>query len=273
MKKLLVGMVVLLSVTAFVNAADQMAEEDMGVTVDLSYTSKYIWRGFDILDNVGAFQPSINLDLGSGFSANVWMSYAGSSGTNGLDASSPTVAGASRVNLTEYDYTLAYDGTAYEDCPWKTNYQVGWRYYDYIDTSSKDSDVQEVFLTGSMPALTGCAAVPHFGVLQMWPAKGEGLNRAYSGTIYLMGFDYGFTLDQAPELPMTFSWDIVYNDGTGGASVDHDWSHMVWGLKTAMTCPMTGAKVVPAVYFQNSFEDSVNNEDELWASISYAFSF
>ncbi|MHC4881825.1 MAG: TorF family putative porin [Planctomycetota bacterium] len=269
MKKLLVVMVVLLSVAGFVNAAEQAAAEDMGVTVDLSYTTKYIWRGFDILDDVGAFQPSVNLDLGSGFSANIWMSYAGSSGT--------TDGGLSRVNLTEYNYTLAYDGTAYEDCPWKTNYQFGWRYYDYIDTPSKDNDVQEVFLTGEMPALTGCGAVPHFGVFQMWEAtKGASkatTGRDYSGTIYLMGFSYGFTLDQAPELPMTFTWDIVYNDGTGGEDVDHDWSHMVWGLKTSMTCPMTGAKVVPAVYFQNSFDDSVNNEDELWASISYAFSF
>jgi hypothetical protein len=128
-----------------------------------------------------------------------------------------------------------------------------------------------------MPALMDNGVVPHFGVFQMWEAE-QGASKAttgrdYSGTIYLMGFDYGFTLDQAPELPMTFSWDIVYNDGTGAASVDHDWSHMVWGLKTAMTCPMTGAKIVPAVYFQNSFEDTVNTQDELWASISYAFSF
>jgi hypothetical protein len=276
MKKLLVGMVVLLSVAGFVNAAEQAdaaqtATDPMGITVDLSYTSKYIWRGFDILDNVGAFQPSINMDLGSGFSANVWMSYSGSSGHLNGDSST------SRVNLTEYDYTLAYNGTAYEDCPWKTNYQVGWRYYDFIDTPSKDNDVQEVFLTGSMPALMDNGVVPHFGVFQMWEAE-QGASKAttgrdYSGTIYLMGFDYGFTLDQAPELPMTFSWDIVYNDGTGAASVDHDWSHMVWGLKTAMTCPMTGAKIVPAVYFQNSFEDTVNTQDELWASISYAFSF
>ena len=36
---------------------------------------------------------------------------------------------------------------------------------------------------------------------------------------------------------------------------------------------MTGATVKPAVYFQNSFDDSVNNEDELWASLSYSFAF
>lgn len=258
-----------MGVAGVVNAAEQAVAEPMGVTVDLSWTSKYIWRGFDILDNTAAFQPSINMDLGSGFSANVWMSYAGSGGT--------TESGLSRVNLTEYDYTLAYDGTAYEDCAWKTNYQVGWRYYDYIDTPSKDNDVQEVFLTGSMPALMDNGIVPHFGVFQMWEAT-EGASKAttgrdYSGTIYLVGFGYGFTLDQAPELPMNFTWDIVYNDGTGGATVDHDWSHMLWGLSTSMTCPMTGATITPAVYFQNSFEDTVNTQDELWASLSYAFSF
>jgi hypothetical protein len=273
MKKLLVGMVVVLSVTAFVNAAEQAAAEDMGITVDLSYTSKYIWRGFDILDNTGAFQPSVNMDLGSGFFANVWMSYAGTSGTNGANASSPAVAGASHVNLTEYDYTLGYNGTAYEDCPWKTNYQVGWRYYDYIDTQTKGNDKQEVFLTGSMPALMDNGIVPHFGVFQMWNAKSYSGNTFTGGTIYLMGLGYGFTLDQAPELPMNFTWDIVYNDGVGGGTIDHDWSHMVWGLNTSMTCPMTGAKIVPGVYFQNSFEDTVNTQDELWASISYAFSF
>ena len=258
MKKLLVGMIVLLSVAGYVNAADQAAAEPMGITVDVSYTSKYIWRGFDLLDDKGAVQPSVNFDLGSGFSANVWMSYAGASGG---------------VNATEYDYTLAYDGTAYEDCAWKTNYQIGWRYYDYIDTQTKGTDQQEVFLTGSMPALMDNGIVPHFGVFQMWNAKSYSDNVFTGGTIYLMGLGYGFTLDQAPELPMNFTWDIVYNDGVGSDEIDHDWSHMVWGLNTSMTCPMTGASITPAVYFQNSMESSVNTQDELWASISYAFSF
>jgi hypothetical protein len=241
------------------------AADDLGITVDLSYTSKYIWRGFDVLDDVGAFQPSIDFDLGNGFSANLWMSYAGSGGT--------TVNNNSRVNLTEYNYTLAYSNSAFDDCPWKTDYMLGWRYYDYIDTATRDADVMEVFLVGEMPNLIEGGVVPHFGVFQMWPAKGSGANNDYAGTIYLMGFNYGFAFDQMPGLPLTFSWDIVYNDGTGSNAVDHDWSHMVWGLSTAMTCPMTGGKIVPAVYFQNSFERSVNTEDELWGSISYSFSF
>ena len=259
MKKLLVGMILLLGVVAVVNAEEAAPAQDMGVTVDLSYTTKYIWRGFDLLsDDDGAFQPSLNFDLGNGFNANVWMSY-------------PSTGG--HVDMTEYQYTLAYNGSALEDSAWKTNYQVGWRYYDFIKESSDTRDVQEVYLTGSMPALTGCGVVPHFGVFQMWAAQGNSVVNDWTGTIYLVGFGYDFTLDNAPELPMTFTWDIVYNDGTGGATVDHDWSHMVWGLKTTIDCPMTGAKLVPAVYFQNSFDTSVNTEDEFWASLSYSFSF
>jgi len=271
MKKLLVGMIVLLSVVAFVNAEETAAAvEDMGVTVDLSYTTKYIWRGFNVYDSHGAFQPSVNLDLGDGFSANVWMSYPVGSGQVG-------VVGGEGIGindeLTEYNYTLAYNGTAYEDCPWKTNYQIGWRYYDLIDVATKDADLQEVFLTGSMPALLDNGIVPRFGIFQMWNSESGGVTSGAAGTIYAMGFGYDFTLDQAPELPMSFSWDIVYNDGTGAAAVDHDWSHMVFALSTALNCPALGGKLIPAVYFQNSFEDTVNTEDELWAGISYSLSF
>lgn len=258
MKKLLVGIVVLGCAAAVASAAD------VKTTVDLTYASKYIWRGFDMLDDASAWQPSVNFGFDNGFSANVWASYAGTSGNEVM----------SRVNATEYHYTLAYSGTYAESCPWKTDYTVGWRYYDFIDMPTRDKDVQEAFAEFAMPTLLGdTGLVPRGAVYQMWDSKGEGLNEDFSGTIYAMGFGYNFKLDQAPELPMMFGWDIVYNDGTGGPDVDNDWSHMVWSLKTSFTCPLTGGKVVPGVYFQNSFEDTVNNEDELWGMISYALTF
>lgn len=241
------------------------AAQEWTTTVDLSYTSRYIWRGYDILDNAGAFQPSIDLSHESGFGASVWMSYPERGGwTNDL--------ADSRVNLTEYDYTVYYKGQALTGDAWETNYKIGWRYYDYIDTSSKAWDKQEVFVEAAMPKLTGNAVVPHVAVYQMWPSKSDMVNTFKSGTIYVMGFDYLLpTEEQIPNLPLTFSWDLVFNDGV--ASSDHDWSHMVWGLKTQMDCPMTGGKIVPAVYFQNSFEDTVNTSDEFWATVSYSFTF
>ena len=261
MKKLLMGaMLCGLASAAFAQEAVQVQE--WTTTLDLSYTCKYIWRGFDRLDNAGAFQPSIDFLHESGFGANLWMSYPERGGSTSMIDS--------RVNATEYNYTLYYTGTALSDC-WETNYRLGWRYFDFIDTASEDADLQEVFIEAEMPKLTGTPMTPHLAVYQLWPAQGGGAVSDTAGTIYLAGFSYGWTFDEMPELPMSFSWDIVFNDGAGGSEVDHDWSHMVWGLKTQMQ--MGTAKLVPAVYFQNSFDNSVNNEDELWGSLSYLLTF
>ena len=263
MRKVLVGLLVLWSVAAVANAAN-IGGQEVGVTVDATYVTKYIWRGFDLLDDKGAFQPSVDFDFGNGFSFNVWGSLAGSSRGGGS---------LSTVNAEEWDYTLAYSGTMNESCPWKTDYTIGWRFYDFPDMASNDADAQEIFLSMAFPELVGGGVTPHAAFMQMWPSEGKGAVDDYSGGIYLFGFTYGFTTDQAPDLPMTFGWDIVYNDGTGSQTVDSDWSHMVWSLSTSMTCPMTGATITPGIYYQNSFEDSVNTEDELWASISYSFGF
>lgn len=263
MKKLLVAMMLVWSVGAVVNAAE-MADDGVDVTFDVTYASKYLWRGFNLFGENGAMQPSLDVALDNGLSFNVWASYPQGSGAE---------------DATEYDYTVAYSNTVLEDSVWKTDYSVGWRYYDLIKLSSDAADMQEIFVEAEMPALVGGGMIPHLAWYQMW--EGDDGATAYSklqGAILVMGFDYNFTLDQAPELPMTFTWDLVYNDGTGvvdiGSDVDHDWSHMVCGLSTSMTCPATGGTLTPAVYFQNTFDDSVNPRgDELFATLSYTFSF
>lgn len=262
MKKLLVLAVVLCGVLPAVQAAD-VAGTDVGVTLDVTFMTKYIWRGFDLYDDKAAWQPSVDLDFGNGFGANVWASYAGASGS---------------VDGTEYNYTLYYRNSIMEDC-YKTDYKVGWRYYDFIDGPSRGvtnvigPDAQELFLEFAMPQLVGNGFTPHGAIYHMWKARSGGGVTYPTGQIYVMGFNYDWKFDQAPDLPMTFSWDIVYNDGVGSSAVDHDWSHMLWGLKTNFKCPMTGATVTPALYFQNSFESSVNTQDELFAGLSYALKF
>jgi hypothetical protein len=116
----------------------------------------------------------------------------------------------------------------------------------------------------------------------MWAAqRTDGASGINGGPMHDLGFDYNWTFDCAPELPMKFMWDIWYNDGTGtsvdsrGVShrADHDWSHILWGLSTNFRCPLTGAKITPAVWYQTSMDDSVNKNDEFWGGLSYALSF
>lgn len=263
MKKMVVMLVLCGLATS---AMAQEWNEGWTTTVDLSYTCKYMWRGFDILDNAGAFQPSIDFAHESGFGATLWMSYPERGGqTNEL---SPL----GRVNLTEYNYVLYYMGKALEGNCWETDYKVGYRYYDYIDNTSKALDSHEAFIEAEMPQLTGTAFVPRVAVYTIWPTSHDYRSGNY-GIFYQAGFSYLLpTEEELPNLPLTFSWYIQYIDGSN-IEADHDLSHMVWGLQTEMTCPMTGARIVPALYFQNSFDDSVNTQDEFWGSISYSFTF
>ena len=97
-----------------------VAENPMVFTLDATYVTKYIWRGFDVLDDKAAFQPSANLALENGLNFNVWSSFAGASKNDG---------NVSTVDATEYDYTVSYKNSFGEDC-YVTNYIVGWRYYD-----------------------------------------------------------------------------------------------------------------------------------------------
>ncbi len=79
MKKegILLAVVILLIAAAFVQAkqAEWYGEDRLGVTLDFTYASRYIWRGFDLYrSNDGAIQPSIDVDLcGTGFGFKIWL--------------------------------------------------------------------------------------------------------------------------------------------------------------------------------------------------------
>jgi hypothetical protein len=244
--------------------------QDWTTTVDFTYVCKYMWRGFDMYNNAGAYQPSVDFRHENGFGANVWMSIPDRGGAMDEDLQ------LGRWDMAELHYTLYYAGTMGEAC-YQTNYKIGYRYYDFFKMNSKDIDSHEAFIEAEFPQITGNAIVPHVAVYQMWPTSMDDSSdiaeEPSSTTFYQAGFSCLLpTEEQLPGLPLTFSWDLQFIDGDG-LLVDTDWSHMVWGLKTEFDCPMTGAKVIPAAYFQNSFEETVNNEDEFWVGLSYLFTF
>ena len=52
--------------------AHDEAEGVLGFTFDNTYSSKYMWRGYDLFGANGAYMPSLDADLfGTGWSINV----------------------------------------------------------------------------------------------------------------------------------------------------------------------------------------------------------
>ncbi len=71
------------------------------------------------------------------------------------------------------------------------------------------------------------------------------------------------------EQTLSLTWEITYNDGVYGSEAD--WSHSTGGLST--TFEWKGVAFAPAANYQWSFEDTVNDEDEFYASFGIAYSF
>jgi hypothetical protein len=253
--------IVILSITGAGFAA---GDGELGVTLDTTWVSKYIWRGIDRLDDKAAFQPSIDLDLfGTGFSANVWTSQAGASKNGG---------NISTVDAEEWNYSLAYNNTINEGDTTAVNYSVWYRFYDFPDMASKDADAQEVALAVSLPNICPGGVVPSYAAIRMWNSKSGGAASGLGGWIHVFALNYGLVIDGF-EPTIDLGWDLTYNDGAGvgGGVVSHDWSHMTWSVGSSFD--VGPGTFTPAIYFQNSMDDSVNDEDEIWTSLSYTMKF
>ena len=79
------GKAVLMILAAVIVAGSTARAEEgssLGVTLDTTYVSKYVWHGYDIFDDHAAIQPSVAVDLfGTGLSVTVWGSIPAGTGS------------------------------------------------------------------------------------------------------------------------------------------------------------------------------------------------
>jgi hypothetical protein len=255
-KVILLTAVILLSATTFAQAQGELTG-----TVDVTFLSQYIWRGFEMYGEKSAIQPSLDLDLyDTGLGLNVLMLRANSSGYEASE---------------EMRYTLSYGNSLYEYETYATDYQVGWTYYDFPHVSS-DNDMQEYFATLSWPEIFPEGVVPSYTVIKMSAAQSNSPVSEIGGWLHILGLGYDLPVESLlPDIPeqiLHLSVAMVYNDSAGAAGVDSDWSHTVFGVSTDFDLG-NDCTLRPGVYYQSSWEDTVNPSDELWATVGVSYAF
>jgi len=57
-----------------------------------------------------------------------------------------------------------------------------------------------------------------------------------------------------------------------GKTVDHDWSHVVFGASTDYKLA-ENTYLTPGMYFQKSMDDSVNKSNEFWVKLGVKYLF
>ena len=256
----------------------QAQESELHGSVDFTYQSKYIWRGFDVYDDKSAMQPSIDVDLfGSGLGVSVMGHRANSSG---FEASE------------RWDYTLYYQNGLFQEEDLALMYRLGWVYYNYPEVSQAVADLQELHAVISLPKAIPGGIVPSYVLVKLWPNSSGSLvagkvdlttglpsRGTASGWAHIFMLDYPLTvggiLPDTPEQVFNLHTELVFNDGVGpaGQDVDSDWSNVVFGVSTGFE--LTDELVLtPGVYHQVTMESTVNDDkDETWVNLSMTYKF
>jgi len=272
-RKILLTVVLLLAVGSFAQA------QELHGSVDLTYQSKYLWRGFDIYGDKSAIQPGLDLDLfGTGLGISVMGHRANSDGFETGE---------------RWDYTLYYQNITCPNEAYALMYRLGWVYYNYPEGHNQDADLQEMHATLSLPKIIPAGVVPSYSLVKLWPNSSgsmvgsksidpiTGLKSpgTASGWLHIFRLDYplvaGGILPETPEQVFNLSAEAIYNDGVGplGQNVDHDWSNLVFGVSTGIDLA-DGLVLTPGVYHQVTMEKTVNEDkDETWATLSMTLNF
>jgi hypothetical protein len=255
--------------------------------VGAEYSSKYVWRGFEVYGSRSTTHPFVDLDLfGTGFGLNLTGHIPNGSGE------SRQAGGFGIQQFQRWDYTLYYHNQLFSDQTYVTNYMIGYVYYNYPHLSISNGsfpngiDLQELHGALSFPKILGVEGlVPTYVLVKLWPSNSDswvGDKSPSGGTA--SGFAHIFMLDYGWKVvcPITnqdrvinLHSEVVYNDGVGpaGQNVDHDWSNAVFGVSTDVDL---GSNLIftPGLFHQVTMDKSVNdNKSETWASLILKYKF
>lgn len=240
---------------------------DLRGFIEISYLNKYLWRGFDVYDGASGFEPAAGVQFGdSGLGFQVRGHRANPAG---------------HEDQERWDFNLYYQNTLFKNEPIEALCRFGWVYYNYPEFPAKAWDLQEMHLVVQLPRATGIKGlVPGYTVVKLWPSSDESLyTQRVSGFLHIATLDYSLSLPgpipAIPEQVIKFHGEICYNDGVSllnATDVDHDWSYGLLGVSTDFNLGY-GVTFTPAVYHQLSMDDSVNNEDETWFTLTARWGF
>ena len=261
-QKVLLASIVLLATAALVQAQDELHG-----SVEVTYLSKYVWRGIEIFGNKSAIQPAVNVDLfGTGFGVSAMGHRANSSGYEYKE---------------RWDYTLFYKNALFADESYATQYMLGWVYYNFPDMSSQVADLQEIQAVLSWPEILPVEGlVPTYVLVKLWPAEGgSAVGGNASGFAHIFMLDYALPIEgllpDVPEQILRLHSEFVFNDGVDprGGVVDHDWSNAVFGIATDFELA-ENVTLTPGVYHQVTMDKSINsNSDETWVTVGVKYEF
>jgi uncharacterized protein (TIGR02001 family) len=212
---------------------------EIGFRSDLSFVSRYIWRGFDtISDDRPAIQPSINFDFGkSGLWLNLWSAIA-----------------LADTDFVELDLIAGYDKT-FSD---KITFSGGVGYFTFPSIPNwpdKNSTTPEVYL-----GVTACS-FPLSPALTFYYDFNLG-----DGFYTTLSLNRNFHIRGQILCP---TLAVGYTRQYQKVGVDPGFSDICLGLSTDFS--FKNFSVSPCLNYVIVPNHSINNEDEFWVGFTISW--
>lgn len=258
MRKVVLLTAAIILFAATFTLAEAQEDKKLDVTFDLTYTSKYMSKGSESYGQQPRLMETVYFDLwGTGFG--VAFGHQGSTSSG-------------YVEKQRFNYKVYYGSSIFDGTPYKTKYKFSWEYKNYYGRARNKGNSQEWISSLSWPEILPVENLAPYYIVHYEHPSGSGYNNyKNSGWAHRFGLGYDLTV---PELsnPLRLSAEIVYRDGLGGPTKDHDWSHATFGIATNLKLN-DRLSFVPGLYYQESMDDSVCKRDVIYCKLSLKYRF
>jgi len=292
-KGILLIAVILLAAASPVQAQWEVNHK-LRTTLNVTYASRNIWRGYD-------YYRGDHSMIAYGGDFDFWGTGLGASIT-GVRAVSSGYENWEQIIYHLYYYNSIWRGQRYQ-----VDYRGGYRYYNHPDgpmrsagacRCNRDIDFQEAYGRVSFPNACPAGFVPWYELAWISPVESgrqPGCGHAWSywrnfgGWFHTVGVNRDWTLpagawwESTPDgrAVVRTSYEMAYVDGAGPTphprrnNADHVWAYGRWGASTDVVVSKAHSLLTftPGVYYQSSWEDSVNTSDELWVTLGMKYEF
>jgi len=165
--------------------------------------------------------------------------------------------------------TTLYYSNSLCDC---VDIETGVTYYDFPDWHTSTYDNIDWWEWYGTATLSSCPLSPYLTAYYGWPDAHDDGGADLSGWMLTSGVSHSVPLCG---LNIDLYSDIWYINGEYG--FDPGWSHCTFGASTDIDL-CGGLTFTPGIHYQVMIEDdvdddAVNEDDELWTTLSLAYNF
>lgn len=247
----------------------------LGISVTGLWASKYMFKGFNVLDS-GVFMHDVTVDLWqTGFQSKFQGAYPSHNRSKSLFAGNVPPPLEDLIDRLGISFDRRDIDTFIYNLSWKGNIgecidvELGGNFYDMFSLDSDKADFWEnygIFTFSKLPLS------PHFGAYYATPYNDD---KAGEGWMTDIGVTHmhpipGCEMLCIPQTALILGADLWYNGGAWSGNVDPGWAYAEF--KALMPIPLEeNLTLIPGVTYQLSIEDTVDDEDELYANIALQY--